>query len=140
LWLIGLKFIILANNEFLWILWSVLWNLELIFDILRAKLRFWTLKPYFRLFDFGPQIPFLGSESLFSPKSVYFLHLKFSIDWWVTWPISFFSLPVPSTHDVLKVHFNCFYLITSLRWPIKAALNRIQCTLFPISISIFYLK
>jgi hypothetical protein len=50
--------------------------------------------------DFGPQIPFLGSGGLFlsfwPPQvHIYSIYTKFPIDWWVTWPISFLSLPLP---------------------------------------------
>jgi hypothetical protein len=88
---------------------------ELIFDILGSKF----LQPYFPLFDpqknffllhvkfpidehvtrsywFWPQIPFLGSEGLFSPfwpTKVYFflLHVKFPIGRYVTRPYWFWA-------------------------------------------------
>jgi hypothetical protein len=51
--------------------------------------------------NFGTQIPFLVFGGLFSPfwllnVYIFLIYTKFPIDWWVIWPILFFSLPVPS--------------------------------------------
>jgi hypothetical protein len=51
--------------------------------------------------DLGPKFRFWALGGPFSPfwplkVYIFFIYIKFPIDWWVTWPISFLSLPVPS--------------------------------------------
>jgi hypothetical protein len=50
------------------------------------------------IFILGPKFHFWALEAYFWPLKVYifFIYTKFPIDWWVTWPISFLSLAVPS--------------------------------------------
>jgi hypothetical protein len=61
--------------------------------------------------DFGPHIPFLGSEGLFSdfwPLKIYifFIYTKISFDWWIKWPISFLNPLVPSLFFWAKNRFS----------------------------------
>jgi hypothetical protein len=59
-----------------------------IFFLNTCKIFDWWI--YHTTIDFAPQIPFLGSGGLFSsfwPLKVYifFIYIKFPIDWWLTW-------------------------------------------------------
>jgi hypothetical protein len=61
--------------------------------------------------DFWPQIPFLGSDSLFFPfrllkVHIFMIYTKFPIDWWVTCPIWFSSPLAGAERPYNKVGFS----------------------------------